>query len=325
MTPPPTPSRRPLRASFLIPLLVLLAAAAGGVLLGATTSFDHEILVLRLRRVVLGAIVGAGLATTGAVLQAMSGNPLADPFVLGASSGAAVGYIVARGLGLEASSPFVYLFSIAGAYVAILFVLWLARTGTRMPVQTLLLAGITVSTLGTACILVYYSLTDPGSAARAMNFLMGSLDEPDWRLIAIGGAVIVAAVSAALLCARPLNAFAMGEATARHLGVPVEKMKLVFCVVSAGIVGVIVALSGLIGFVGLVIPNLARLATGSDHRRLLPWCALGGGAFVIVCDVLARTVIAPRLLTVGAVTAICGGPYFLVLLKRRGQAAARRE
>jgi iron complex transport system permease protein len=297
-------------------LLAFAAAAAAGLLVGPTFSLERDLLALRLPRVALACIVGAGLAATGAVLQAISGNPLADPFVLGASSGAAVGVTAARWLGLPFTSPLLILLAVAGAYAAIALVLRIARAGPRTPVQTLLLAGVTVSTLGTAVVLLYYSL-EVEDATRTMFFLMGSLEEGDWRFIALAAACVVAGLLAAQLTTRALDAFAMGEETARHLGVEVERFKLGFCLLSAALVGVVVAVAGLIGFVGLIVPHVGRRLVGNDHGRLLPACALGGATFLLFADLVARTAAAPQQLSLGAITALCGGPFFLWLLRRR--------
>jgi len=307
---------RSLPRLFALLVALLAAAAAVGLAFGATKSWNADVFDLRLKGVVLAAVVGAGLASTGAVLQAMSGNPLADPFVLGASSGAAVGVVAAYWLGVGSGSPLVFLFAALGAFAAILAVLRIARVGRRMPVQTLLLAGITISTLGSAVVLLYFTLR-PWQATSAMLFLMGSLQESRWRFIGLTAAVVVPCVALGQVVARALNAFAMGESTARHLGVDVDRMKLAFCLLSAAMVGAIVAASGLIGFVGLIVPHMARRLVGNDHRRLLPACALGGATFLILADAVARTVAAPERLSLGAITALCGGPFFLFLLRRR--------
>jgi iron complex transport system permease protein len=301
---------------------VLLAALATGIagelLLGPSGWVDADVLPLRLTRIALACIVGAGLSTTGAVLQALSGNPLADPFVIGASSGAAVGVTIASWLGIGLASPLVLPLSVGGAYAAIALVLAIARTGRRTPVQTLLLAGVTVSTLGTAIVLLYYSVR-VDQMAKTMLFLMGNLDESNWAFIGLAAACVAAGIVAAQLTARALDAFAMGEETAGHLGVDLERYKLGFCLVSAAIVGVVVAVAGMIGFVGLIIPHVARHLVSNQHRRLLPACAIAGATFLLVADLISRTALAPQQLSIGSITALCGGPFFLHLLRRRAR------
>jgi iron complex transport system permease protein len=277
---------------------------------------DSELLAYRLPRAALALLVGSGLACTGAVLQALSGNPLADPFVIGASSGAAVGVVAARWLGIPFTSPWIFVLSIAGSYLAIALVLRIARSGARLPVQTLLLAGVTVSTLGTAGVLLYYSVRSD-DATRTMLFLMGGLDEGDWRFIASAAACVAAGLVAAQLSARALDAFALGEESARHLGVDVDRFKLVFCLLAAALVGVVVAAAGLIGFVGLIVPHVARRLVGHGHRRLVPAAALAGATFLLLSDAVARNVVRGQTLSIGAITALCGGPFFLLLLRRR--------
>ncbi len=309
--------RSPSRALALL-ALVLLAAFAAALLIGPQGWPSESILRLRLSRAELAVIVGAGLACTGTVLQALSGNPLADPFVIGASSGAAVGVVVARWCGVELTSRWLPLFTVVGAYAAIVLVLRIARAGGRTPVQTLLLAGVTVSTLGTAIVLLYYNFqTGTGDAGRTMLFLMGNLSESKPELIGLAAGCVALGIVAAGLSARALDAFASGEATARHLGVDVERCKLGFCLLSAALVGVVVAVAGMIGFVGLIVPHAARAMVGHSHRRLIAASALAGATFLLLADLAARTVAVPRELSVGAITALCGGPFFLLLLRRR--------
>jgi iron complex transport system permease protein len=299
----------------LAPIALLLAFALA-LCVGAAGWPDQQLLALRLPRALLALVVGAGLAATGTVLQALASNPLADPFVLGASSGATVGVVVARWCGLEFTSPRIVAFSVAGAFAAIALVLRMARTGSRTPVQSLLLAGVTINTLGTAVVLLYYSLHDE-DAGRTMLYLMGSLAESDRALLGLAGTCVAACVAAAWLAARALDAFAAGEATARHLGVDVERTKLWFCLLASALVGVVVAVAGMIGFLGLIVPHIARRLVGPLHRRLVPAAACAGGAFLLLADAVARTVAAPQELSIGAITALCGGPFFLLLLRRR--------
>ena len=263
--------------SLVLLALLLCVAAAAAAWFGPTPGFDPDLLRLRLPRIALACIVGAGLSTTGAVLQALSGNPLADPFVIGASSGAAVGVVTARAFGVPFTSPLLLLLAVGGAYAAIALVLRIARAGARTPVQTLLLAGVTVSMLGTAVVLLYYSVR-PEDLTKTMLFLMGNFEEGDWRFIGLAAGCVAVCVVVAQLCARALDAFAMGEETAVHLGVDAERFKLVFCLLAAALVGVIVAVAGMIGFVGLIVPHVARRLVGSDHRRVLPACVLAGSS-----------------------------------------------
>ncbi len=301
---------------FALQLVLLALCIALELALGPGGAPSRDLLSLRLPRVALACIVGSGLACTGTVLQALSGNPLADPFVIGASSGAAVGVVVARWFGIGFTSPLLLALSIAGAYGAIALVLCIARSGSRAAVQTLLLAGVTVSTLGTAVVLLYYSLraTD---ATKTMLFLMGNLEEGDWSVITLVGACVAVALVAAQLAARGLDALATGETTARHLGVDVERFKLGFCLLAAALVGVVVAAAGLVGFVGLIVPHVARRLVGHGHRRLIPSAIVIGASFLLLADLVARMAVPAHQLPLGAITALCGGPFFLFLLRQR--------
>lgn len=302
----------------LVALAALLALAfALALACGSQGWPTATILQLRLARAELAVIVGAGLACTGTVLQALSNNPLADPFVIGASSGAMVGVVVAHWSGVPLTSPLLPLFSSAGAFAAITLVLRIARAGGRTPVQTLLLAGVTVSTFGTAIVLLYYNFQQSGDAHTTMLFLMGSLSESKPELIGLAAACVGLSIGAAALSARALDAFGSGETTARHLGVDVERCKLLFCLIAAALVGVVVAVAGMIGFVGLIVPHVTRALVGHSHRRLVPASALAGATFLLLADLGARTAFAPRELSIGAITALFGAPFFLLLLRRR--------
>ncbi|MSR45814.1 MAG: iron ABC transporter permease [Planctomycetes bacterium] len=297
-------------------VVVMLIAFALALAVGPQGWPSEAILRLRLSRAELAIIVGSGLACTGTVLQALSGNPLADPSVIGASSGAAVGIVVARWCGIALTSPLLPLFSVLGAYAAIMLVLRIARTGGRTPVQTLLLAGVTVGTLGLAIVLLYYNF-HTGDAGRTMLFLMGSLGESKPELIALAAGCVAICIAAATLSSRALDAFCAGETSAHHLGIDVERYKIGFCLLSAALVGVIVAVAGMIGFVGLIVPHVARALVGHAHRWLIPASAIAGAAFLLLADLVARTAAEPLELSIGAITAFCGGPFFLLLLRRR--------
>ena len=270
---------------------------------------------LRLPRVLLGAAVGAGLATAGTVLQGLSGNPLADPFVLGSSSGAAAGVVLGRILGLSYASAAAFALAGAGAFGALALAWALARTGGRVPIERLILAGVAVSTLASASVLLALHLGGRDAYA-ILSFLVGNLSNADERLLAAGGGTSVLAVAAACLFGRTLNAMALGEEKARSLGIRVERAKTLLALLCSAIVGAAVAVAGMIGFVGLIVPHAARRFAGPDHRALLPASALGGAAFLVLVDALARTAAPPMEFPVGVVTALCGAPFFLYVLRR---------
>lgn len=326
------------RAAFPALWLLLLASAVLAVTFGPaditpaevwTTILHHlgfvpESLVSRLRdaivwdlrlpRVIAAFGVGAGLALAGAVMQALTRNPLADPYLLGLSSGAAFGAVALVVLGLTAFVPL-------GAFVGSLAALGLALAVTQLlggttPVRAIL-AGISISALASAAtsFIIFWSATGD-SYREILSWLMGSLSGANWvdAALVLGALVICAPVM--LLSARGLDAFAFGDKAAASLGVDVVRLRWVLLLASALLTGVMVAIGGAIGFVGLVVPHAVRLAAGSGHRRLLPLSMLVGANFMLWADTLARTVFDPRELPVGIVTALVGAPAFLLILMR---------
>ncbi|MEK6607241.1 MAG: iron ABC transporter permease [Myxococcota bacterium] len=328
--------RRHAVAIALSALLCALALAAAP-LVGATTidvrraldgkvpladNPDAQILFgARLPRAAAAALVGSGLAASGAVLQAILRNPLADPFTLGVSGGAALGAAIAIRLGLDAALPGGLALSAAaflGALLAVAVVWSLARRGAVVVPATLLLAGVTLSFVAGATIVLLQHTADLASGLRITRWTLGSLD--GLRLELLAGALPVwgAGLGVSLLLARSLNALAAGAETAASVGVDVDRATRAAYLAASLLVGALVALAGPIGFVGLIVPHLARAVVGADHRVLIPVCVFTGGAFLIACDVLARVMLSPADLPVGVLTALMGGPFFLFLLRRRG-------
>lgn len=288
---------------------------------GAADTGLHDTIVwdMRLTRVLTAAAVGAALAVSGAVMQALTRNMLADPYLLGLSAGASVGAVATLMLGV-AIIPMVAAF--AGALAALVLTLLLARSlGAISPSRTIL-AGITVSALGVALtsFLIFWNVQGD-SYREVLNWLMGSLAGSTWTTAALAW-VTVAVVGLPLIAGgRALDAFVFGDTAAASLGLHVEAVRWIFLTGVALLTGVAVAVSGAIGFVGLVLPNAARLITGFRHRLILPVCALGGATFMIWVDTAARTLFDPRELPVGIITAMVGAPVFaLVLWRYRSQA-----
>ncbi len=278
---------------------------------------------LRLPRVLLAAEVGAGLAVAGAVFQALLRNPLAEPYVLGVSSGAAVGAVVAIVFGFTTVSLLALpIAAFIGAAAAITLVLAMAAAAGRgLDTHVLLLAGVVIGAFFNALILLLVNFADLETFRAAMLWIMGSFSGASTEgVVTVGFWVIPALVGLSLL-ARPLNLLSVGEQSAFHLGVDVSRLKLLLYVGTSLVVGVCVAGSGAIGFVGLVVPHALRLVGGSDHRWLLPACALAGATFLVFADTIARTVVAPAELPVGVVTALAGVPVFLWLLIRHEEGA----
>jgi iron complex transport system permease protein len=298
-----------------VPLDQLFAAFRGR----ADPAVQTIVTGLRLPRVLLSAEVGAGLAVSGAVFQALLRNPLAEPYVLGVSGGAAVGAVTAIVLGLTAASVVALpLAAFGGAVGAMFLVLAMARAqGRGLDTRVLLLSGVVIGAFFNAIILLIINFADVETFRAALLWMMGSFSGASGRGVLATSAYLIPALAVLLLLARPLNLLSVGEQSAFHMGVDVGRFRVALYVGTSLVVGVCVAGSGAIGFVGLVIPHALRLVGGSDHRWLLPASALAGGMFMVAADTVARTVVAPTELPVGVVTALIGVPVFLWLLVRR--------
>jgi iron complex transport system permease protein len=313
--------------------VALLVAIALGVAFGSGSptvldllrpgSRAHDIVVgYRLPRVLLGAVAGAGLAAVGAAFQTVLRNPLAEPYVLGVSGGAALGATLAitgggAGLGLLAAAGVPAAALVGG--VAATSVVWALVRGGRAGGASVLLAGVVVNSIASACITVIEALAEPGHVESLLWWLMGFLDVPSWRQLGFVALYVAAGLAVLGADAPRMNLLALGDEQAAALGVDVRALERRTFFACAAVVGAIVSATGLIGFVGLVVPQALRRLVGPDLRALLPASALAGGATLVACDLLVR-VLAPHVHTempVGAVTALVGGPVFLVLLRRR--------
>lgn len=315
--------------------LILLVSVIIGLAVGSqridpstlfTDSFSRTLFLrLRLPRVLMALVIGSSLAATGAALQGLFRNPLADPYTLGVSGGGAIGASIAIALGWSArlfGIPFVFIASFAGAMVAVWLVRTIARTGAAVLPGALLLSGVAVNLVSAAGVLTIQYTTDPTSALRILRWLVGSLDvvglEPIWRMLL----VLAPAWVALIAFSRQLNVLAIDEDTAATLGVNVRRVERIVHALCALIIGVTVSAGGSIGFVGLIVPHAVRLMFGEDLRIVLPGSLLLGAAFLILADALARVVLPSTELPVGAITGLLGGPAFLWLLRRRQQYAA---
>lgn len=304
-------------------LAVLIAVCAGSVYIGPTPSRAPEILYkIRLPRVLLGALVGLALAASGAILQGLLRNPLADPYILGTSSGAALGALAA--FSLRAALPEWFYFSTVlfygliflGAFLATLASYLISRSDGQVPIVNLLLSGVIVSTLCGAFIFLFFTLQHQNSFSLFF-FLMGNLVEGNWTLIAISGSIIVAGSLGSLAFARSLDILSLGEEKAQHLGIDVEKLKWILFALTSLIVSASVAISGPIGFVGLIVPHITRLWVGPGHKNLILTSALTGAILLVAADDVARTVANPIEIPVGIIMCLVGAPFFLWLLRRK--------
>jgi len=287
---------------------------------GATPSLDYEILMrVRIPRVLLAAMVGAALASSGVIFQALLRNPLADPYILGISSGAGLGAIIAVISGLSwtlwGRSP-IAIFAFVGALGTVWLVWGIGRITGRHQVAGLLLAGVVVNAFFSAMIMFLVSIARGQQLYATIFWLMGNMTEEDLFVLWVGGGGILAGIVALFFLGPQLNIISVGHQDARSIGVSVERVELTAFAISAFITAVAVSLSGLIGFVGLIVPHAVRLLFGPDHRQLLPLSSLAGAMFLVVADTIARIVVAPAQLPVGVVTAMIGGPFFLFLLVR---------
>lgn len=297
-------------------LLFTALVAAAALFIGPVPEASWSIIwKIRFPRILLAILVGFGLAGAGTVFQGILRNPLADPFILGTSSAAAAGVMMAGLLGARHYS-LLYFTALSFALASIFLVERIARSHGKTPVQTILLAGVIVSLFFNAVVFLCFSIFYRESFP-VLFYLLGTLTEGDPRLIAISGCIILGGFLVNWLHARELNLFTQGEETAFHLGVRVETVKRILFGTASAMVAASVAAAGMIGFVGLIVPHLMRMIVGPDHRLLLPASALGGAIFLILADALARTAIPPQEIPVGALCALVGSPYFIYLLRRR--------
>ena len=275
---------------------------------------------IRLPRVIAAALVGSALASAGVLFQGLLRNPMADPYIIGTSAGAAFGATIAMMLPISLaflSFGLVPIAAFVGALAAVLLVYNLARVGGTTPVVSMLLAGFAVSAMLTAVMFFMVTLSgQTGLLQSIYSFLMGSVSVSGWNKIIVVAPLVIGGIIAARFLAFRLNAFALGEEGAAYLGIDVERDKLLVLALGSLLTAVAVSISGLVGFVGLVVPHAVRLVLGPDHRLLLPAAALFGGAFLVLADLLARTMLAPREIPLGILTAFIGAPFFIYLLRR---------
>jgi iron complex transport system permease protein len=283
---------------------------------------------IRVPRVLLAALVGATLTTAGTVVQVLVRNALADPFLLGVSSGASVGATAVLLLGALSSLGLwaISVGSIIGALVAMLTVFAVAsRPGGRLAPTQLILCGVVMSAFYEAITSFLIFRGNPQATQAVLFWLLGSFGLAAWSQLAAPAVVLVAALAYLLASARPLNALALGPEAAASVGVDVRALRRNLFLVVSLMAGVAVAVSGVIGFVGLVVPHIVRLLVGSDHRRALPAGIFLGAAFMVLADLLARTIVAPQEMPIGVITAFIGAPVLLVLIRRRPYAYAAAE
>lgn len=273
---------------------------------------------IRIPRLVLGMVVGAALSSAGVILQGMFRNPLVSPYTLGISGGAAaaVGLVIVAGLS-GTLTQIIPLAGFTGAIGATILVYFIASSGGRLTIPTLLLTGVVVSFLSSSLIMLLMSLAKGQELQGIMFWIMGNLQETNLSFIITVSLIILTGIFISFLFARDLNALVLGEEEATHLGIEVERTKKILFVLASLLTGIAVSASGVIGFVGLMIPHLIRGIIDADHRFLLPASALFGASFLVGADLIARTIISPRELPVGVITGIIGGIIFIYIIRKR--------
>lgn len=332
-TTPPSPLLKRLLAVCLLLALLLVISTLLGLSIGSTGQNMKQVLAalsgrgdldstmaniiwhIRLPRIILAATVGAALALGGLVFQALLRNSLAEPYILGISGGAAVGAIVGILLGLP-RFPGIALLAFCGSMATLLLVLAITARKTAMRKDSLILAGVMVNAFCSSLIMFLISFTQDSRLHNILFWLMGDLSMSDAKQVLMLSATLLPCFVLLFLFARPMNLLLMGEEMAGNMGVNVRLISIVLLGVTSFMVSATVCHSGLLGFVGLVMPHLLRLAFGPDHRLLVPSCILGGAAYLVLCDLLARSLPTHGEMPVGVVTAMIGAPLFIFLLQR---------
>lgn len=306
---------------------ILVNAAAGQEVIPVTWRGVYETIIIETRvpRVILAGAVGATLAATGMTIQAIVRNPLAGPSILGVSNGAATGAVIVMRWGLIGLGAYtLYLSAFAGALVTLMVVFWVARAGGQITPTRLVLAGIAMSAVLSALTsLLVLTSPDPQLAARVLFWTLGGFASAQWKLLPLPILAMVVGLGLMLVQARRLNLLMAGDESATALGLDVHRFRQTMFVLTAALTGVMVAVSGVIGFVGLIVPHIVRFLVGADHRRALPAVALIGASFTIAADLVARAAISPLELPVGIITALVGGPFFIWLLRRDAKGQER--
>lgn len=272
---------------------------------------------IRMPRMLVGVLVGAALGISGAVMQGIFSNPLADPGIIGVSAGAATGAVLAIATGAASQSMFTMpAFAFCGSLCAVTLTVFLASRNGKIPVMTLLLAGVAVGMLLSAFTSGILTFINEQKLQQYLFWMVGGLDYRRWEHVYLAAGPVCLGIGVMLLLSRHLNVLVLGETEARSVGMPVMYFRMGLLLVAAMTTATSVCVSGSIGFVGLIMPHMMRLLLGPDHRILLPASALGGALFLVICDSLGRVVLAPAEVRVGIMTALLGAPYFLYLLRK---------
>ncbi len=315
-----------LKRKILVLLIILFAAVLLGIFKGSVNipfsalflKENQPILNLRLFRVLIAAVSGCGLAVSGIVLQAILRNSLAEPYLLGTSSGAGLGAVVAVVMGI--SRIYLPLAAFIGAIFSVILVYNLAKQNNRIPEQSLILSGVIVS-VALSAIIVFLISISANEALHGMTWwLWGSFQVYDFKLLFLVSLIVFSGIATVYIFSQDLNAISIGEEEAIHLGIDIEMVKKILILLTSLITASLVSVCGIIGFVGLIIPHLVRLIVGPNHKILIPFTCLAAAIFMVVCDTLSRIIFPPLEIPIGVITAILGAPTFIILLKRSQRA-----
>jgi iron complex transport system permease protein len=293
-----------------------------GILLHGKGSLEYTVLTnIRLPRIYVGLSIGGALSLAGVILQGIYRNPLVEPYTLGISGGAALGvaFIIVTGLDLSLGAFMLPVSGFIGALVTVFLVYFLSLRSGKILTQNMVLIGVMISFIASSGMMFLMATTTSDNLHSIVFWVMGSLDEANGNLIAISVIISLLGLLISYLFIQPLNALRLGEENARHLGINTDVSIKILFIIASLLTGVCVSVAGIIGFVGLIIPQFIRLIVGSDFRVLLVSSFLAGGSFLVFCDTIARTIVAPNELPIGVITGIIGGLAFIIILSRIGQ------
>ncbi|MDP2923806.1 MAG: iron ABC transporter permease [Candidatus Omnitrophota bacterium] len=309
--------KRLLLLFFALLIVIILALINGAVSLPINKLLLKEnqvILNLRFLRILTAILVGSGLGVCGIALQAILRNPLAEPYLLGTSSGASLGAVIAVISGI--SRIYMPLAAFIGAIASIILVYTLAKEGNRISDKSLILSGVIVSIAFSSIVVFLVSISGEKAMHEIIWWLWGSLEVYDWRLIALVSLPVLLGIAIIFIFSQDLNAISIGEEEAMHLGINTQNMKKILIVITALITASLICICGIIGFVGLIIPHMMRIIVGPNHKVLIPTSCLAASIFMVICDMFSRTLFTPVEIPIGVITAIIGAPVFIILLKK---------
>ena len=291
-----------------------------GILFKGEISNNRDILMdIRMPRVLISAVLGAGLSVVGAVMQGIFKNPLVDSYTLGMSAGASLGAVISIVAGINIR-VFGYsttgIFAFVGAILTLFFVYTLSKTKNIMSVTSLLLAGVTVSYF-LASIISFIMMLNRKQVEHIVFWTMGSIASSTWEKLIVSGLFIIPGIIVLSFFTRELNIMSLGDESAHYLGINTEKLKYILLIICSIIIGAVVSTGGTIGFIGLIVPHIIRILRGSDHKKLIPYSALLGASILMLSDTVGRVLIQPKEIPVGVMTSVLGGPFFILLLRRQ--------